>query len=89
MKKRIHNKSTGRDYSYDRLYNKKTIEERSQRNKARREMFNYLKEKYGRKEAKRMMKNKDVDHKRAIKSGGSNSKRNLRLMSKSKNRARK
>lgn len=89
MKKRIHNKSTGRDYSYDRLYNKKTIEERSQRNKARREMFNYLKEKYGKKEAERMMKNKDVDHKRAIKSGGSNSKRNLRLMSKSKNRARK
>ena len=42
--KRKYNASTGRDYSYDRAYNKKTIKQRSQRNKARREVFNMLRE---------------------------------------------
>ncbi len=38
---------------------------------------------------KAAVKGKDVDHKKPLSKGGSNSRSNLRLMSPSKNRARK
>jgi len=87
--KRKYNASTGRDYSYDRAYNKKTIKQRSQRNKARREVFNMLEEKYGASKAKAMMKGKDVDHIKSIRKGGANTKSNLRLLTPAKNRGDK
>ena len=91
MKKRVYNKSTGRDYSYDKKYQStpSQIEKRSQRNKARREVFNTLKEKIGESAAKKKMKGMDVDHIRTIKNGGTNRKSNLRLLTPSKNRGRK
>jgi hypothetical protein len=57
----------------------KKIEERSMRNKARRKM-----------EAKGLVKKgdgKDVDHKKPVRSGGSNADSNLKVVSASKNRA--
>lgn len=88
-KKRVHNKSTGRDYSYDKEYNKRTVKDRVARNKARKMIEDELKARFGPSAAKAKMKGKDVDHKRPIKSGGTTSRRNIRLMSASKNRARK
>lgn len=54
------------------------IKKRSQRNKARRTMEKAGKVSKG--------DGKDVDHKKPIRSGGSNSKKNLRVQSKSTNR---
>lgn len=54
------------------------IKKRSQRNKARREME--------KSHGKAAVAGKDVDHKRPIRSGGGNSKGNLRLASPAKNR---
>ena len=54
------------------------IKKRSQRNKARRAMEKAGKVSKG--------DGKDVDHKKPIRSGGSNSKKNLRVQSKSTNR---
>lgn len=90
-KKRVYNKSTGRDYKYDTEYQSSPEQRknRSNRNKARREIFNALKDKVGEAKAKQIMNGKDVDHKKPIKDGGSNNRKNLRLISKSKNRARK
>lgn len=64
-----------------RAYNSRPDQKkkRAQRNAARREM-----EKAG---AVRKGDGKDVDHKRKIKDGGSNSRGNLRVKSKSSNRA--
>jgi hypothetical protein len=81
--------SKKRDYTYDKKYNKATIKERSQRNKARRIMLKELSSRYGVSRAKEMMKGMDVDHKRTIKDGGTNSVSNLRLSKPSVNRARK
>lgn len=78
-----------RDYTYDKAYNKKTVEQRSQRNKARRIIFNELEEKHGKVKAKKIMKGMDVDHKKPIKKGGKNILSNLRLLSPSKNRSKK
>lgn len=91
MKKRVNNKSTGRDYSYDKKYQSspEQIKKRAERNAARAEIKKELEHRYGKKEAARMMKGKDVDHKKTLKDGGSNKRSNLRLISKSKNRARK
>jgi len=61
--------------------NPKEKEKRRKRNKARRTM-----EKAGK--AHKFDK-KDVDHKKSLKSGGSNDRSNLRMVSRSKNRARK
>lgn len=88
-KKRVHNKSTGRDYSYDKEYNKKTVKERVMRNQARSAMKKKLEKQWGVAKAKVIMKDKDVDHIRPIKNGGKNTSKNIRLISKSKNRARK
>ena len=54
------------------------IKKRSMRNKARRAMAKAGKVRKG--------DGKDVDHKRPLSKGGSNSKKNLRVVSKSKNR---
>ena len=59
------------------------------RNADRAKIRSELENRYGKKEAERMLKNKDVDHKKTIKDGGSNKRSNLRLIDKSKNRARK
>lgn len=88
-KKRVHNKSTGRDYTYDAAYNKRTVKDRVERNRARALVKKNLTEKYGAKKAASMMKGKDVDHIKSIKSGGKTTKKNIRLISRSKNRARK
>ena len=88
MPKRKHNKSTGRDYTQDAKYNKKTVDDRVKRNKARSEMKQFLTKKYGATRANAMMKNMDVDHKKELSKGGSNNLSNLQLMPRSKNRAR-
>jgi len=88
-KKRVHNKSTGRDYTYDKAYNKKTVKDRVARNKARRMVKSSLAKKHGATKAASMMKGKDVDHKKPIKNGGTTTRKNIRLMSRSKNRAKK
>jgi hypothetical protein len=88
-KKRVHNKSTGRDYTYDKKYNKRTVKDRVERNKARRQMRSKLTKKYGKSKAASILRGKDVDHIRPIKSGGKTTKKNIRLIAKSKNRARK
>lgn len=77
------NLATGRDYSYDKKYeaSKKQISNRSKRNAARAEMEKT--------HGKAALKGKDVDHKKPLKSGGSNSKSNLRISTKKKNRGRK
>jgi len=91
MKKRVNNKSTGRDYSYDKKYQSspEQIKKRTARNAARAEIKKELENRYGKTEANRMLKGKDVDHKKTLKDGGSNKRSNLRLIDKSKNRARK
>ena len=90
-KKHVYNKSTGRSYEYDKKYqsSKKQVANRVKRNKARAELKKELVSRYGNSEAARMMKGKDVDHKKTLKDGGSNKRSNLRLISKSKNRGRK
>lgn len=77
------NKATGRDYSYDTKYQnkKKQVSNRVKRNAARRAMTAA--------KGKAALKGKDVDHKKPLKSGGSNAKSNLRVTTKKKNRARK
>ena len=77
------NKATGRDYSYDKQYQKtkKQVSNRVKRNAARREME--------KSKGKAALRGKDVDHKKPLSKGGGNGKKNLRLTSKSKNRARK
>jgi len=88
-KKRVHNKSTGRSYVYDAKYNKKTVSDRVARNKARRMIKSELVKRHGKRKASSLMKGKDVDHKRPIKRGGKTTRKNIRLMLASRNRARK
>lgn len=90
-KKRVNNKSTGRDYEYDKKYQKSPaqVKNRVARNKARRQKRAELSKKHGKSKAEKMLKGKDVDHKVPLSKGGSNHKSNRRLISKSKNRARK
>ena len=77
------NKATGRDYDYDKDYqkSKKQVANRVKRNAARREMTKT--------KGKAAMKGKDVDHKKPLTKGGSNRKSNLRLTTPKKNRGRK
>ena len=77
------NKATGRDYSYDTTYEDRPeqVKNRVKRNRARREM--------AKKKGKAALKGKDVDHKKPLSKGGSNSPKNLRVTSKKKNRGRK
>jgi len=80
-KKRVHNKSTGRDYSYDKDYAARPEQKkrRAQRNKARRAALRSGTVKKG--------DGKDIDHGAPSKSG-SLAKRKTRVMSSSKNRAK-
>ena len=77
------NKATGRDYTYDKKYqsSKQQVKNRVARNKARREAIKT--------HGKAALKGKDVDHIRPLINGGSNTKSNTRIISSSKNRARK
>lgn len=73
---------SGRKYSaYDREYQARSEQKkkRAARNAARRLMI--------KKHGKAALKGKDVDHKRGVSAG--NSPSNLRIISRSKNRARK
>lgn len=77
------NLKTGRVYDYDSEYQKKKkqVANRVKRNAARRLMTKT--------KGKAALKGKDVDHKRSLKSGGSNGKKNLRVTTKKANRSRK
>lgn len=73
-----------RDYAKEyREYHSKPsqIKNRSKRNGARRLMI--------KKHGKAKLKGKDVDHKKPLKNGGSNSMKNLRIRSVSENRGDK
>lgn len=90
-KKYVYNKSTGRDYSYDKKYQKsrEQVKNRVARNRARREHRRHLVAIYGKTKADIMMRDKDIDHKKALSKGGSRtSKKNRRLISESRNRAK-
>lgn len=78
--KRKYNKSTGRNYEYDKAYAARPEQRkaRSNRNKARRLMIKL--------HGKAAVKGKDVDHKNG--SPMNNSPKNLQILSKSKNRAK-
>ena len=80
-KKRVHNKSTGRDYSYDKAYAARPEQKkrRAQRNKARRKAIKAGTVKKG--------DGKDIDHGAPSKKG-SLAKRKTRVMSSSANRAK-
>ncbi len=69
--------------AYNSEYQKKKqqVANRVKRNAARRAME--------KKHGKQALQGKDVDHINPLSEGGSNSKRNLRITSKSKNRGRK
>ena len=79
--KRVYNKSTGRDYSYDKEYEKapEQVKNRVSRNKIRREL-----EQDGR---VHKGDGKDIDH--VSGNPRDNSKGNIKVMSKSKNRSKK
>lgn len=75
---------SGRVYSdYDKKYQARPeqVRKRVLRNKARREMLKI--------HGKKALKGKDVDHKKALSSGGSGARSNLRIRSASSNRADK
>lgn len=83
-KKKPYNKSTGRNYKkdYEQFQSsEKAKKDRASRNAARRKMTKAGKVKKG--------DGKDVDHKVPLSKGGSNKKSNLRVTSRSKNRAKK
>ena len=77
------NKGGPKKAAYDKAYGARPEQKkaRAQRNAARREAEKEGKVKKG--------DGKDVDHKKPLSKGGSNSKSNLRLASKKKNRGRK
>lgn len=79
-----YNKSTGRDYKsdYSKFQSSPTDKKnRAARNKARAEMASEGKVHKGDK--------KDVDHVKPLSKGGSKAKSNLRVISRSKNRAKR
>lgn len=92
-KKHTYNKTTGRKYgagSYDHKYNNtpKARANRAARMRARRAIITALAKKIGRKAAIKRVAGKEVDHKRPLSKGGSNSVRNLKVISAKKNRAK-
>jgi 5-methylcytosine-specific restriction endonuclease McrA len=68
-----------RDYSKQKVNDDKNAKNRAKRNKARRQLTREGKVSKG--------DGKDVDHKRALSKGGSTSRSNLRVTSKSANRS--
>ncbi len=90
-KKHVYNKSTGRTYKYDKKYQSspEQVRNRVARNRARREMLRHLTNVHGKVKAKIMMKDKDVDHKKALSKGGSRfSVQNRHLLTVKKNRGK-
>ena len=77
------NKATGRDYTYDKEYQKSPEQKRNRakRNAARRRAIKSGSAKIG--------DRTDVDHVRPLSKGGSNSRRNTRVVKRSSNRAKK
>jgi len=77
------NKKTGRDYTYDKAYQKsaKQVSNRVKRNKARKSAL-----KNG---SAKLHDNTDVDHKKPLAKGGSNAKSNTQVIKRSTNRAKK
>jgi len=77
------NESTGRDYGYDKAYQKsdKQKKNRAARNKARASAI--------KKGSVKLGDRKDVDHVKPLSKGGSKSTKNTRVISRSKNRAKK
>lgn len=82
-------KAKKRDYTYDHKYNHATIEQRSERNRARALVLKKLSNHYGPAKAKAMLKGKDIDHKKAIKDGGKTTLSNLQAITVHKNRTKK
>lgn len=85
----MNNKSTGRNYAYDKAYEQKHVQDRIDRNRARRIVFRKLAAKVGKSRARQMMKGKDVDHIKPIVHGGTTTPSNLRLLTPHKNRGMK
>lgn len=88
-----YNKTTGRKYtkgSYDHKYNNspKARANRNARMRNRRAAITALAKKHGRAKAEAMVKGKELDHKKALSKGGSNSAKNLKFISAKKNRAK-
>ena len=77
------NLATGRNYSYDKEYesSKRQIKNRVKRNAARRQI--------AKSRGRSAIRGKDVDHRRSLKSGGSNKRSNLRIQTIKRNRGRK
>lgn len=77
------NKATGRDYSYDKEYQKsdQQVRNRVKRNTARKRALKSGSAKLG--------DGTDVDHSKPLSKGGSNSRSNTRVIKRSKNRAKK
>lgn len=75
--------ATGRDYTYDKKYQQSAtqLKNRALRNQARLSMI--------RKGKARLGDNTDVDHRIPLSRGGTGHSSNLRVISRSKNRARK
>lgn len=77
------NKAGPKKAAYDKAYNARP---KQKKNRAKRNAARAMLMKAGR---VRKRDGKDVDHKRPLSKGGSNKRSNLRVLSKSKNRARK
>ena len=78
------NLKTKRDYTYDKEYQKspQQVKNRSSRNAARKAAIKAGKVKLG-------DRTRDVDHKKPLAKGGSNGRKNTRVISANKNRGRK
>lgn len=82
--------SPKRDYKREvALQSKQDIKDRAKRNAARRELKKQLTKKYGEARATKIMSGKDVGHKKALASGGSNRASNTMLQSVKSNRSDK
>lgn len=92
-KRKDSNKATGRDYSKDKSYeNSPTqIKNREERNLARAHALHSVAKTHNLTpaQAKKKMHDKDVDHKKSLKGGGSNLKKNTRWRSIHSNRGDK
>lgn len=77
------NKSTGRNYEYDSEY------QASEKQKKNRAMRNSARKKAIKKGSAKLGDNTDVHHVKEIKNGGTNKAGNTRVVSRSKNRAKK
>ena len=83
-------KSSQRNYKREvALQSKQDIKDRAKRNAARRELKKALTKKYGEARATKILTGKDVGHKKALASGGSNRLSNVKVQSIKSNRSDK